>query len=154
MGGDFNANHTQWGSRLITTSGKELYKATKITGCNVISTGKPTYWPTDKTKSLDLIDFFITRKISLNSLTIEDGYDLNSDHSPIYLTVFGDYIPTTSHQQLVNRKTDWCYFKSIINSTISQNPIHSINDIENETLNFTNTLQQAAWKSTPILKKN
>ena len=27
IGGDFNAKHTHWGSRLITTKGRELYKA-------------------------------------------------------------------------------------------------------------------------------
>lgn len=59
IGGDFNAKHTFWGSRLITTKGRELYKALKQTGCNAVSTGKPTYWPTDRNKLPDLIDFFV-----------------------------------------------------------------------------------------------
>lgn len=63
MGGDFNAKHIQWGSRLSTTKGKELLKAIQHTGCDVTSTGTPTYWPTDPSKTPDLIDFFITRKI-------------------------------------------------------------------------------------------
>jgi exonuclease III len=47
IGGDFNAQHTHWSSRLITTKGRELYKAVIGTGCEIVCTGKPTYWPTD-----------------------------------------------------------------------------------------------------------
>lgn len=86
MGGDFNAKHTYWGSRLTNTKGKELFQAIEVSGSECISTGCATYWPTDKSKQPDLIDFFITRKISKSSLEIREGYDLNSDHSPIYLT--------------------------------------------------------------------
>jgi hypothetical protein len=43
IGGDFNAKHTHWGSRLVTTKGRELYKAVADTGCEIVSTGKPTY---------------------------------------------------------------------------------------------------------------
>jgi hypothetical protein len=46
IGGNFNAKHTDWGSRLITTKGRELYKAVAGSGCEVVSTGKPKYWPT------------------------------------------------------------------------------------------------------------
>lgn len=64
MGADFNAKHSHWGSRLITTKGRELYQVAQICGCEFASTGKPTYWPTDPGKVPDLIDFFITRNIS------------------------------------------------------------------------------------------
>jgi hypothetical protein len=47
IGGDFNAKHNHWGSRLITTKGRELYKTAKDIGCGIVSTGKPMYWPTD-----------------------------------------------------------------------------------------------------------
>jgi exonuclease III len=39
IGGDFNAEHTRWGSRLITTKGRELYKAVTDTGCEIV-----LYW--------------------------------------------------------------------------------------------------------------
>jgi hypothetical protein len=47
IGGHFNAKHTHWGLRLIITKGNELYKAVTDTGCEIVSTGKPMYWPTD-----------------------------------------------------------------------------------------------------------
>lgn len=50
LGGDYNAKHTHWGSRLITTKGKELYQAVREYDCEFHSTKKPTYWPTDLQK--------------------------------------------------------------------------------------------------------
>jgi hypothetical protein len=35
----------------------------------------------------DVIDFFIVKNISTNYIKIEEGFDLNSDHSPIYPTI-------------------------------------------------------------------
>jgi hypothetical protein len=46
IGGDFNAKHTHWGSRLLTAKGRELYKAVTDTRCEIAYTGKPTCWPT------------------------------------------------------------------------------------------------------------
>lgn len=54
MGGDYNAKNTFWGSRVDTPKGKELYEAIKEHRCEVKSTGKPTYWPTDRKKIPDL----------------------------------------------------------------------------------------------------
>jgi hypothetical protein len=51
------AKNTYWGSRLITTKGRQLYKAVTDTGYEIVSTGKPTYWPSDP-KIPDLLDFF------------------------------------------------------------------------------------------------
>jgi hypothetical protein len=48
IGGDCNAKHTHWGWRLITTKGRELYKAVADNGCEITPTGKPTYCPADK----------------------------------------------------------------------------------------------------------
>jgi endonuclease/exonuclease/phosphatase family metal-dependent hydrolase len=83
IGGDFNAKHTHWGSRLVTPKGRELYKATVDYGCEFASTGKPTYWPADPNRTPDLIDFFVIKNISSNYIKIEETLDLNSDHSPI-----------------------------------------------------------------------
>jgi hypothetical protein len=51
FGGDFNAQHTHWGSRLIIKKGRELYNAVTDIGCEIVSTCKPTYWPTDPPKN-------------------------------------------------------------------------------------------------------
>lgn len=72
MGGDFNTKHTDWGARLVTNKGGELRKTIRETGCNFHSIGKPTYWPTDRNKISDLLDFFITKNISQNIMEIEE----------------------------------------------------------------------------------
>jgi hypothetical protein len=56
------------------------------------------YRPTDPKKLPDLIDFFVVKNISTNYIKIEDGFDLNSDHSPIYLTI-SDKIITKDQTQ-------------------------------------------------------
>jgi hypothetical protein len=42
-GGDFNSRHTVWGSRPITTIGRELYKTIHDNNYTIISTEAPTY---------------------------------------------------------------------------------------------------------------
>jgi hypothetical protein len=51
IGGDFNAKYNPWGLRFITIKGHELYEAVTDTGCEIVSTGKPMYWPTDQKKN-------------------------------------------------------------------------------------------------------
>jgi hypothetical protein len=80
-GGDYNIKHVQRGSRLTTTKGREHFKVIQE-NYSYISTGSPTYWPSDTTKILDFLDFFITKEISKTYADIKAGYDLTSDHSP------------------------------------------------------------------------
>jgi len=42
-GGDFNAKHTFWGSRLINTKGRELFKVIQNNNLKHLSTRQPTY---------------------------------------------------------------------------------------------------------------
>jgi len=82
MGGNFNAKNTHWGSRLTRTKGRELLRAIQETGREAMSTGKPTYWPTDPGKIPDLTDFFIIKNIPAQYLQTEESYDLNSADTP------------------------------------------------------------------------
>jgi endonuclease/exonuclease/phosphatase family metal-dependent hydrolase len=91
--GDFNAKNTHWGSRLTTPKDRELLRAIQETRCEVMSTGKPPYWPTDPSEIPDLIDFFIIKDIPAHYLQIEESHDLNSDHSPILLTLLTYLLP-------------------------------------------------------------
>lgn len=43
VGGDFNAKHVWWGSRLSTAKGKQLYKCIQKNNYSALSTGSPTY---------------------------------------------------------------------------------------------------------------
>lgn len=43
VGGDFNAKHNSWGSRLINPKGQKLQNVMVKNGCEYISTGTSTY---------------------------------------------------------------------------------------------------------------
>ena len=103
--------NTYWGSRLTRTKGRELLRAIQETGCKAMSTGKPTYWPTDPGKIPDLIDFFIIKNIPAQYLQIEESHDLNSYHMLILLTLSENIIQKESNPVLVNSHTDWESFR-------------------------------------------
>jgi len=65
-GGDYNAKHVFWGSRLTLPRGRELFKVVENLGLGIVSSGHPTYWPSDNGKIPDLLDFCITKGISSN----------------------------------------------------------------------------------------
>lgn len=154
MGGDFNAKHTYWGSRLTTTKGRELYDAAKKTGCEFVSTGKPTYWPTDVNKIPDLVDFFVINKLSRNFIQVQEGLDLDSDHSPIYLTLSETVIVKEENPYLSNKFTDWLSFKHILKDKINiSTPIETTDQLENEAYSFIQLIQFAAWSCTPPTKR-
>lgn len=154
VGGDFNAKNTHWGSRLTTTKGRELLSAIKNLGCETLSTGKPTYWPTDPGKIPDLIDFYITRNISANYLQIDDSQDLNSDHSPILLTVSENVIQKENNPVLINRRTDWESFRQCLEEKINlMVPLRNEEQLDAEVEKFINDTQQSAWDNTPKLKR-
>lgn len=79
VGGDFNAKHTWWGSRLSNPKGKELFKCISRNQYNSLSTGTPTYWPSDSSKIPDLLDFFIYKGIPETALEIVSSDDLSSN---------------------------------------------------------------------------
>jgi hypothetical protein len=62
-GGDYNAKHTDWGSRLITPIGCEVFNTMKRNNLKHLSTGEPTYWLSDRNKLPDLVDFCVMKSI-------------------------------------------------------------------------------------------
>lgn len=153
LGGDFNAKNTFWGSRLTTTKGRELLSAIRDNKCNVMSTGKPTYWPTDPLKIPDLIDFFIYKNISSCFLQIEEGYDMSSDHSPITLYLSESVILKDNNLSLVNKCTDWESFRLDLDSSIDLKvPLKNPEQLENDLRKFILNIQKSAWNNTPQVK--
>lgn len=154
IGGDYNAKNTLWGSRLSTTKGRELHKAAAQLRCCYQSTGKPTYWPTDPKKIPDLLDFFISRKISPNYMAVEENLDLDSDHTAVILILSETIIKKEHNPSLVNGKTDWEGFQEDLSNTIQLNvPLKTKNQLNQEVEKFVTNIQQAAWKNTPENKR-
>lgn len=154
LGGDFNAKNTYWGSRLTTTKGRELLSAMREIRCQSISTGKPTYWPTDTQKIPDLIDFFIYKDIPSNFIRSEEGYDMNSDHSPIELHLEEIVIEKERNPTLTNKTTDWESFRIDLDSRIDLKTfIRNREQLDLELKRFIVDIQQSAWNNTCCIKK-
>jgi hypothetical protein len=78
VAGDFNVKHQCWDSRLINPRGRELYQTIQEKQLEIISTGEPTYWPTGFNKTPDLLDFFIFKGLSHNSLDTKPNLETAS----------------------------------------------------------------------------
>jgi hypothetical protein len=91
-GGDYNAKNTYWGSRTNTTKGRELYKAIKNNNLQHLSSGQPTYWPSDTAKQPDLQDFCITKGIATQHASVESCLELTSDHTPIIVNMHTNFL--------------------------------------------------------------
>ena len=105
-GGDYNAKHTQWGSRLVTVRGKNLLNSIITNNLNYLTIYKSIYWPTDTNKILDLLDFFITKNISLRYVQINSTAELSSDHSPVIATVSSTIIENPPNGFIHNQFTN------------------------------------------------
>lgn len=150
VGGDFNAKHTWWGSRLINPKGSELYKCVSVNRYNVTSTGKPTYWPSDPAKLPDLLDFFIHSGIHQSFLDIVASDDLSSDHTPIILNFRTTHIKKQLNAKLFNHKTNHSLFQSHIQSNLDLNiKIKDSYDLDCAVENFTKLIHDAALRATP-----
>lgn len=149
-GGDYNAKHTHWGSRVTNHKGMQLLLAINECKLGVKSTGQPTYWPTDRRKVPDLIDFCVTKGIADNYLVAESCYDLSSDHSPVIITVSTKIIERQITPSLYNKNTNWNRYRSIIDDTISLNiRLKDKNDITNAIVIFNQAIHLAAREATP-----
>ena len=155
LGGDLNAKHTYWASRLISTKGKELFNAGKSLGCEFFSGGMPTYWPTDTGKQPDVIDFFIVRGIPSNYITVESSLDLSSDHTPVILTLSDLVINKEPRQFLTNKKTNWENYRNELVNVINLNcSLKTKEEIDKEVENFTNQIKEISIKNTPTITNN
>lgn len=150
-GGDYNAKHQSWGSRLDTTRGRELYKVITNGNLGVVSTREPTYWPTDTSKIPDILDFGITKSINNNYMHAESCYELSSDHSPVIITLNKKIVTFEKSCVLNNRNTNWTYFKHLVENTLQLKiPLKTNEEIEHAVEHFNSVIQQAAWSSTPL----
>lgn len=150
-GGDYNAKHTFWGSRLITTKGRELFKSANTIKAQFISTRKPTYWPTDPNKLPDLIDFYVMKGISKNYTEVEGLIELTSDHIPVLLSLSSDVIMKQKKNSITNKKTNWDLFRNTLEENIILSTrLKTIADIKIAVKKITDDIVSAAKITTPV----
>lgn len=152
-GGDYNSKHILYGSRLTTTKGKELMSLIQENNYHALSTGTPTYWPTDPNKIPDLLDLFITNGISPAYMDITPSHDLSSDHSPIIATISCFVVYKKVTPKLHNNKTNWEKYRTELEEEINLHVSLKSTDNINETLTMLNNkLKTAAQNATPVTK--
>lgn len=152
-GGDYNAKHVMWGSRLTNTKGRQLQSALSILNLKTISSGQPTYWPTDPDKIPDLIDFCVVKGIKAESISCEPCWDLSSDHSPVKVTLSRNIVMRPPSCVLHSKHTNWDQFKCLVsNSLDTRIPLKTEDDLTEAVEHFNRCIQSAAWSSTPALR--
>lgn len=150
VGGDWNAKNTQWGSRRTLTRGRNLKKSIDKANLNVLTTCKPTYWPTDPNKLPDLLDFFVSKGAQPYFLKVDGCDDSSSDHTPVILTMSTTLIERVPPPYLYSKNTNWDTFRNYLEDNIDLKvALKSETDIESVADRITKTIQTAAWLSTP-----
>ena len=115
-----------------------------------ISTGEPTYWPSDKNKTPDLIDLVIVKRINHEYFTATSCLDLSSDHSPIIILLNQELKMVQKATYLSNKKTDWIKFKEYINYNLTCNQsLKTAEEIDKAVEDFNMLLHSAAKEATP-----
>jgi hypothetical protein len=151
-GGDYNAKHTDWVSRLITPRGRILLKTMESNNLTHLSKEKPTYWPSDMNKIPDLVDFCVTKGISPDFAVAQSCLDLSSDHSPVLVILTSHAITPDGPPSLSNRRTNWVYFSYLVHQHLTlQVALKTSADIEAAVKFFNDTVQWAGWMPTPEL---
>lgn len=149
-GGDYNAKHKRWGSRLNLTRGRELVKCLDKNNLNVLSTFKPTHWPYNITEIPDTIDFCVTKGIPPNHMLIEESFDLSSDHTPNIMQISTNLIYKQKPAFLTSKETNWALFKNILEENVELHvSLKTPNEIDNAVESLTQMIQYAAWTATP-----
>lgn len=152
-GGDYNAKHTFWGSRLITTKGRELIKSIEDMNLETISTGEPTYWPTDRRKVPDVIDFAVSKGLDMKKIIVKSSLELSSDHSPIIINISDKIRANVCKPKLHTAKTNWDTYRAKITATLPTNiSLKSDKDIINAVDLLNSCIVDAARGATPPTK--
>jgi hypothetical protein len=151
--GDFNSKHTLWGPRLITSKERELATLIQMKNYSVLSTGTPTYWPTNTRKIPDLLDFFRISGFLTSYTDIQPSYNLSSHHTPIITTLSTTLTTKTPTPRLHNSRNDWHRYKSEISNQVNGEwKLKRREHIDAAVNKFTNILKQAAHLATPAIK--
>ena len=86
FGGDLNAKHTDWNSRLISLRGRKLARHVDRNKYAISAPDSPTCYPHQRNAKPDVLDIFL-HHMELPVLDVVTLEELNSDHNPVLFTV-------------------------------------------------------------------
>ena len=116
-----------------------------------LSTGSPTYWPTETNKIPDLLDFFITNGISTVYADLQASSDLPSDHSPIVATISTSVAVRQPPPRLHTSQTNWETYRNPV-----RDKVHlavRLKETEIDNISIQQTAQEATppWNTRPTI---
>ncbi|GBP97491.1 hypothetical protein EVAR_63660_1 [Eumeta japonica] len=114
-------------------------------GLDVISSREPTYWPSDRQKIPDVIDFGVTKNIFRELVDVDASLDLSSNHSPtiVSIRIPQRYELPFTHMDVIIR-INWLRFKKYLSSHCSESiQLRPPGDVELTIENFTKMMTQA-----------
>jgi hypothetical protein len=113
-----------------------------------LSTGEPTYWPSDRNKLCDLVNYCVTKGILQDFSVAKSCFDLSSDHCLVLITLEAHMLNQEKQPSLNKRHTSWDDFGQLINERLTLNiSLKTKEDIEAAFNN--DTIQWAGWNATP-----
>jgi hypothetical protein len=129
---------------------EETTNTTERNNLKHLSTGEPTYWPSDRNNVPDLEDFCVTKGNPQDSAVSKSCFDLSSDHSPVLITLKAHVQNQEKQPRLSNRHTSRDDFRHLISEGLTLNvPLKTEEDIEAAVKLLNDTIQQARWNATP-----
>jgi hypothetical protein len=156
-GGDYNSKHTAWGSRIITTKGRELYNLLQKKELLMLTYRKRNILAYGSQQTTRSLRFFVTNGISSTYTAIEPSYDLSSDHSPVIVTISTSPIYVQPIPKLHNARTNWSNYRTKLHEEINLHiSLESCTEVEEATNNLISLIQEAAQQATPttVYKKD
>lgn len=108
IGGDLNAKHPSWGSRLTNPAGRALrHFSSAHPHINVCGPEDATFLPSDINRRGDVLDIFVTN-FRGGLLDVQTVHELSSDHFPVLAVLSSSRIlPVAVTEALTSSCTTW-----------------------------------------------
>lgn len=117
------------------------------------SGNQPTYWPSDRRKIPDIIDFFVCKGISAQLLSTCTVNDLSFDHAPTIFKVLGQVQPSPTIQTITNRHTNWTTYQMNFEHNFTHKiKLQTTQDVEEAITYFNDCIIDAAQRATKPTK--
>ena len=139
LGGDYNAKHVSWNSRLINARGRQLFRHAEDHDYSFIGPLSPTHFPPNPEHRPDVLDIYALRTpVGVTEISTKD--ELNSDHSPVLLTLATQALPHPLLNKPV-RTVDWARFTATLSQiTCPSTQFLNLPDLNQAITTYTNTI--------------
>ena len=144
--GDFNARHRFWKNHINNRNGNTLLDYATDNNIVIIGPEVPTHYPQNGTTPT-YIDLILNNNVTQDiRATVLD--ELNSDHLPVTFTLKNVKVNDMQKKTYIyNEHTDWEKYKRILtSSTIINNNITDIHQLEEEVAKLTTNIQKTRDK--------